>query len=53
MGRTSSKISLLINYLEFSKAWNELNESVIKNLVNSMPERIFQVINRNGSCTDY
>uniref|UniRef100_A0A1I7X5M2 HTH_Tnp_Tc3_1 domain-containing protein n=2 Tax=Heterorhabditis bacteriophora TaxID=37862 RepID=A0A1I7X5M2_HETBA len=25
-----------------SKAWNELDESVIKNLVDSMPERIFQ-----------
>uniref|UniRef100_A0A1I7WR32 DDE_3 domain-containing protein n=1 Tax=Heterorhabditis bacteriophora TaxID=37862 RepID=A0A1I7WR32_HETBA len=36
-----------------SKAWNEIDEGVIKNLVNSMPERIFQVINRNGSCTDY
>uniref|UniRef100_A0A1I7WXJ3 Mutator family transposase n=1 Tax=Heterorhabditis bacteriophora TaxID=37862 RepID=A0A1I7WXJ3_HETBA len=36
-----------------SKAWNEIDEDVIKNLVNSMPERIFQVINRNGSCTDY
>uniref|UniRef100_A0A1I7WAM2 DDE_3 domain-containing protein n=1 Tax=Heterorhabditis bacteriophora TaxID=37862 RepID=A0A1I7WAM2_HETBA len=35
------------------KAWNEVDESVIKNLVNSMPERIFQVINRSGSCTDY
>uniref|UniRef100_A0A1I7WAK3 Transposase n=1 Tax=Heterorhabditis bacteriophora TaxID=37862 RepID=A0A1I7WAK3_HETBA len=30
-----------------------VNESVIRNLVNSMPEQIFQVINRNGSCTDY
>uniref|UniRef100_A0A1I7WMR7 DDE_3 domain-containing protein n=1 Tax=Heterorhabditis bacteriophora TaxID=37862 RepID=A0A1I7WMR7_HETBA len=29
------------------KAWNEVDESVIKNLVNSMPERIFQVINRS------
>uniref|UniRef100_A0A1I7XJS4 DDE_3 domain-containing protein n=1 Tax=Heterorhabditis bacteriophora TaxID=37862 RepID=A0A1I7XJS4_HETBA len=36
-----------------SKAWNEVDESVIKNLVNSKPERIFQVINRSGSCTDY
>uniref|UniRef100_A0A1I7XB15 DDE_3 domain-containing protein n=1 Tax=Heterorhabditis bacteriophora TaxID=37862 RepID=A0A1I7XB15_HETBA len=26
------------------KAWNEVNKSVIKNLVNSMPERIFQLI---------
>uniref|UniRef100_A0A1I7X0B3 Transposase n=1 Tax=Heterorhabditis bacteriophora TaxID=37862 RepID=A0A1I7X0B3_HETBA len=36
-----------------SKAWNEVDEVVIKNLVSSMTERIFQVINRNGSCTDY
>uniref|UniRef100_A0A1I7X7B8 DDE_3 domain-containing protein n=1 Tax=Heterorhabditis bacteriophora TaxID=37862 RepID=A0A1I7X7B8_HETBA len=36
-----------------SKAWNEVDESVIKNLVNSTTELIFQVINRNGSCTDY
>uniref|UniRef100_A0A1I7X4K6 HTH_Tnp_Tc3_1 domain-containing protein n=1 Tax=Heterorhabditis bacteriophora TaxID=37862 RepID=A0A1I7X4K6_HETBA len=36
-----------------SKEWNEVDEGVIRNLVNSMPERIFQVINRNGSCTDY
>uniref|UniRef100_A0A1I7WRF1 Prolamin_like domain-containing protein n=1 Tax=Heterorhabditis bacteriophora TaxID=37862 RepID=A0A1I7WRF1_HETBA len=27
--------------------------TVIKNLVNSMPEQIFQVINRSGGCTDY
>uniref|UniRef100_A0A1I7X4Q6 Hemicentin-1 n=1 Tax=Heterorhabditis bacteriophora TaxID=37862 RepID=A0A1I7X4Q6_HETBA len=33
-----------------SKEWSEVDESVIKNLVNSMPERIFQVINRSGSC---
>uniref|UniRef100_A0A1I7X468 DDE-1 domain-containing protein n=1 Tax=Heterorhabditis bacteriophora TaxID=37862 RepID=A0A1I7X468_HETBA len=25
-----------------SKEWSEVDESVIKNLVNSMPERIFQ-----------
>uniref|UniRef100_A0A1I7WP30 DDE_3 domain-containing protein n=1 Tax=Heterorhabditis bacteriophora TaxID=37862 RepID=A0A1I7WP30_HETBA len=35
-----------------SKAWSEVDKSVIENLVNSMPERIFQVINRSGSCTD-
>uniref|UniRef100_A0A1I7X9P3 DDE_3 domain-containing protein n=1 Tax=Heterorhabditis bacteriophora TaxID=37862 RepID=A0A1I7X9P3_HETBA len=34
------------------KAWSEVDKSAIKNLVNSMPERIFQVINRSGSCTD-
>uniref|UniRef100_A0A1I7WM23 DDE_3 domain-containing protein n=1 Tax=Heterorhabditis bacteriophora TaxID=37862 RepID=A0A1I7WM23_HETBA len=34
------------------KEWSEVDESVIKNLVNSMPERIFQVINRSRSCTD-
>uniref|UniRef100_A0A1I7X943 Uncharacterized protein n=1 Tax=Heterorhabditis bacteriophora TaxID=37862 RepID=A0A1I7X943_HETBA len=32
---------------------NEVDKSVMKNLVNSMFERIFQVINRSGSCTDY
>uniref|UniRef100_A0A1I7XFC4 DDE_3 domain-containing protein n=1 Tax=Heterorhabditis bacteriophora TaxID=37862 RepID=A0A1I7XFC4_HETBA len=35
------------------KAWNEVDKIGIKNLANSMPERIFQAINRNGSCTDY
>uniref|UniRef100_A0A1I7XB91 DDE_3 domain-containing protein n=1 Tax=Heterorhabditis bacteriophora TaxID=37862 RepID=A0A1I7XB91_HETBA len=40
-------------YSVISKAWSEVNKSVIKNLVNSMPERIFQGINRSGSCTDY
>uniref|UniRef100_A0A1I7WD36 DDE_3 domain-containing protein n=1 Tax=Heterorhabditis bacteriophora TaxID=37862 RepID=A0A1I7WD36_HETBA len=35
------------------KAWNEVDKSVIKNLVNSISERIFQVINRSGSCIDY
>uniref|UniRef100_A0A1I7WBB6 Uncharacterized protein n=1 Tax=Heterorhabditis bacteriophora TaxID=37862 RepID=A0A1I7WBB6_HETBA len=35
------------------KAWNEVDESVIKNLVNSKPERIFQVINRSGSFNCY
>uniref|UniRef100_A0A1I7X2M5 DDE_3 domain-containing protein n=1 Tax=Heterorhabditis bacteriophora TaxID=37862 RepID=A0A1I7X2M5_HETBA len=31
---------------------SEVDKSVIKNLVNSMPERIFPVISRSGSCTD-
>uniref|UniRef100_A0A1I7XGP6 Transposase n=1 Tax=Heterorhabditis bacteriophora TaxID=37862 RepID=A0A1I7XGP6_HETBA len=35
------------------KAWSEVYKSVIKNLVNSIPERIFWVINRSGSSTDY
>uniref|UniRef100_A0A1I7WYI6 DDE_3 domain-containing protein n=1 Tax=Heterorhabditis bacteriophora TaxID=37862 RepID=A0A1I7WYI6_HETBA len=35
-----------------SKAWSEVDNSVNKNLVNRMPERIFQVINRSGGCTD-
>uniref|UniRef100_A0A1I7XL14 Transposase n=1 Tax=Heterorhabditis bacteriophora TaxID=37862 RepID=A0A1I7XL14_HETBA len=45
----------IVNDLEIvvSKVWSEVDESAIKNLVNSMSERIFQVINRSGSCTDY
>uniref|UniRef100_A0A1I7XB86 DDE_3 domain-containing protein n=1 Tax=Heterorhabditis bacteriophora TaxID=37862 RepID=A0A1I7XB86_HETBA len=36
-----------------SKAWSEVDKSVIKNLVNSMPEQVSQIINGSGSCTDY
>uniref|UniRef100_A0A1I7W7J0 Transposase n=1 Tax=Heterorhabditis bacteriophora TaxID=37862 RepID=A0A1I7W7J0_HETBA len=36
-----------------SKTWSEVDNSVIKNLMNSMSERIFQIINKSGSCTDY
>ena len=34
-------------------AWNGLNLQTFQNHVNSMPNRIFQVINRNGDATDY
>uniref|UniRef100_A0A1I7WJB2 Reverse transcriptase n=1 Tax=Heterorhabditis bacteriophora TaxID=37862 RepID=A0A1I7WJB2_HETBA len=36
-----------------SKLWRKIDKSIIKNIVNTMPERIFQVINRSVSCTDY
>uniref|UniRef100_A0A1I7WPV1 CRAL-TRIO domain-containing protein n=1 Tax=Heterorhabditis bacteriophora TaxID=37862 RepID=A0A1I7WPV1_HETBA len=32
-----------------SKVWSEVDKSIIKSLVSSMPERIFLVINRSGS----
>lgn len=34
-------------------AWNKLGLQTLQNHVNSMPNRIFQVINRNGCVTDY
>jgi len=34
-------------------AWNSLDPNVLQNLVSSMPNRIFQVINRSGRITDY
>jgi len=34
-------------------AWNGLSLQTFQNHVNSMPNRIFQVINRNGDATDY
>ena len=34
-------------------AWNSLGSDVIKNLVASMKNRIFQVINRSGQVIDY
>lgn len=36
-----------------SHAWEEVEELTIKNLIGSMPNRIFQTINRNGRVTDY
>lgn len=36
-----------------SEAWENIEKSVLQNLVNSMPNRVFQVINRNGKVTDY
>lgn len=36
-----------------SEAWGNIEKAVLQNLVNSMPNRMFQVINRNGKATDY
>lgn len=36
-----------------SKAWENIEKSVLENLTVSMTNRIFQVINRNGKVTDY
>lgn len=35
------------------RAWQEIDQNTINNLVKSMQNRIFQVINRNGGPTDY
>lgn len=35
------------------EAWGNIEKTVLENLVNSMPNRMFQVINRNGKVTDY
>lgn len=35
------------------RAWNNISLQKFQNHVNSMPERIFQVIQRNGKPTDY
>jgi hypothetical protein len=34
-------------------AWNQLSLQTLENHVDSMPNRIFQIINRNGGPTDY
>jgi hypothetical protein len=34
-------------------AWNRLSLQTFQNHINSMPNRIFQVINRSGDVTDY
>lgn len=33
--------------------WSRMDKDYLKTLVNSMPDRIFQVINRNGNKADY
>lgn len=33
--------------------WNKLNPDYISKLVNSMPDRLYQVIERQGKCTSY
>lgn len=35
------------------QAWDDLDQEMIDNLIQSMPNRIFQLINRNGGPTDY
>lgn len=35
------------------QAWNDINQETIDNLILSMDNRMFQVINRNGGQTDY
>lgn len=34
-------------------AWSRLSTEVLANLVNSMPDRVFEVIQKNGSVTHY
>lgn len=50
-GRQYSTVNEL--KIAISDAWEEIEESIIKNLISSMPNRIFQTINRNGRVTDY
>ena len=33
--------------------WGEIDMNLLKKLVDSVPNRLFQVINRNGGPTDY
>ncbi len=35
------------------EAWAEISAQILDNLIQSMPNRIFQVINRNGGITSY
>lgn len=35
------------------EAWDSIETEVLQNLINSMPNRIFQVIQRSGGVTDY
>ena len=35
------------------EAWNELDMNIINRLIESVPNRLFQLIQRNGSATDY
>jgi hypothetical protein len=36
-----------------SKVYDEIGQDVLQSLVQSMPNRIFQVIHRHGGPTDY
>jgi len=35
------------------EAWRELSVDLLQTLINSMPDRIYKVINRNGNYSDY
>lgn len=50
-GRQFPNISTLKN--EIKQCWESLDISLLKKLVNSMPNRIYQVINNNGKHTKY
>lgn len=39
--------------IAISEAWENISATTLKNLVNSMKNRIFQMINKNGAVTDY
>ena len=45
--------SVLELKIEIERQWNEINDDILKNLINSMPQRIFQVINNSGGATKY
>ena len=36
-----------------TKCWDEIDMNLLKKLIDSVPNRLFQVINRNGGSTDY
>lgn len=36
-----------------TKCWGEIDMNLLKKLIDSVPNRLFQVINRNGGSTDY
>jgi len=38
---------------EILKCWAEIDETIVKSLINSMPNRIFEVIRCNGAKTNY
>lgn len=36
-----------------AEAWEDLDIIVLKNLISNMPNRIYEVINKNGGDTSY
>jgi len=38
---------------QIKRCWNALDEDMLKNLINSMPNRVFEVIVNKGSTTKY